>query len=647
VTLSRPLSSTIDSGTVVTGSDPELVLVAQYEYTPVAGDVDGYAFGGRGEFWATEQLRFGLSGTVDQSGIADHSVIGVDALWRLNDDTYISAEFARSEGPGFNSLFSSDGGLVFDTGAVATGSGEAIKLDARVGLADLGVAADGSIGGYFERRTEGFSTLDYQVLAATGDETLWGIYADVTPNENLRYSIYVDSYENTAGDVDRTIGAEAEFALNERTSLTLGLESVDIDDASEVGTRTDVAARLDYAINENLGVYAFGQNTVAVSGLARNDRFGLGASYDLENGWSFSGEVSDGTDGQGARIMAQRDDGAGNTNYLGYELDAGRELDGTTLVGRDRGRYIMGGTREVSDEVTIFGENTYDAFGRYRSFTSAYGLTYTPSDIWSTTVAFELGTVDDDFDNDFERTALSFGVRRQTEDLTVSGRLEYRVEGGLRSGSPLNSETLIVAANANYTISPDARFVFGLNAANTDTDESSILDGEFAELSFGYAYRPVENDRLNVLARYRYLHDLYGQRVDDLDEDGPRQRSHVISVDASYDLNQNWTLGGKFGYRNSETSADEASPFEQNDAVLSAVSLRYHMVHEWDALLEVRNFQTIQGGTSETALLAAAYRHMGNNLKVGVGYNFGSFSDDLTDLTYDNEGVFLNIIAKY
>lgn len=121
----------------------------------------------------------------------------------------------------------------------------------------------------------------------------------------------------------------------------------------------------------------------------------------------------------------------------------------------------------------------------------------------------------------------------------------------------------------------------------------------------------------------------------------------MISVDASYDLNTQWTLGGKFGYRLSETAADEASPFEDNDAMLTALSLRYHAIHQWDLLLEVRNFQTIQAGTNETAALAAAYRHVGNNLKVGVGYNFGTFSDDLTDLTYDDDGVFLNLVAKF
>ncbi len=648
VTLSRPLSSSIGDGLIVTpGSAPEVVLIAQYEYTPTVGDVDGYAYGGRAEFWATDQLRFGLSGMVDQSGAADQTAFGVDALWRLNDDTYVSGEFARTEGPGFGSTFSSDGGLVFDTATLATGTGEAVKFDARVGLGDLGLAADGSIGGYFERRTEGFSTLDYQVLATTGDETLWGIYADVTPNENLRYSIYADSYENDAGDVDLTIGAEAEIALNDTLDLTIGAEHVDLNNSSDVGTRTDIAARLDYAVNDQVGLYVFGQNSVELTGLARNDRYGVGTIIGFDNGWTFEGELSDGTAGEGARILGRQDDGQGNTSYLGYELVAGRELDGATLVGRDRGRYILGGTREVSDEVSIFGENTYDAYGQYRTFTSAYGLTYTPSDLWSTTVALELGQVDDDFDNDFDRTAVSFGVRRQTDAFTAAGRVEYRVEEGLRSGAPLDAETVIVAANARYTISPDARLVFDLNAASTDTDESAVLDGEYAELSFGYAYRPTENDRLNVLARYRYLYDLYGQRVDDVDEDGPRQRSHVFSVDASYDINPNWTLGGKLGYRLSETAADETSPFVPNDAVLSAVSLRYHLVHNWDALLEVRNFQTIQGGTSETAALAAAYRHFGDNFKVGMGYNFGTFSDDLTDLTQDDEGIFLNIIAKF
>ncbi len=32
-------------------------------------------------------------------------------------------------------------------------------------------------------------------------------------------------------------------------------------------------------------------------------------------------------------------------------------------------------------------------------------------------------------------------------------------------------------------------------------------------------------------------------------------------------------------------------------------------------------------------------------MKVGVGYNFTDFSDDLTDMRYNHKGVFLNLIG--
>ena len=41
--------------------------------------------------------------------------------------------------------------------------------------------------------------------------------------------------------------------------------------------------------------------------------------------------------------------------------------------------------------------------------------------------------------------------------------------------------------------------------------------------------------------------------------------------------------------------------------------------------------------------LTAVSRYLGDNLKIGLGYNFADFSDDLTDLDYDHQGFFLNL----
>ena len=45
--------------------------------------------------------------------------------------------------------------------------------------------------------------------------------------------------------------------------------------------------------------------------------------------------------------------------------------------------------------------------------------------------------------------------------------------------------------------------------------------------------------------------------------------------------------------------------------------------------------------------LVAVYRHINDNIKMGVGYNFTDFSDDLTHLNYDRRGFFVNALAKY
>lgn len=653
VTLARPLQSGIVDGGLIsdaaTASDVQLVV--QYDYTPTASDVDDFSYGARAEVWATDNVRLGVSGMVEDNGIDEQTLTGVDLRLQASDNTFVQLDYAESEGPGFGSTYSADGGLVVETIDAIAGTGTAIKIEGQADFADLGFETDGQISGYFERRDEGFSNLDLGVstLASggTGNEELWGVALAGQATERLAYGASVDVYENAAGEVENTADLEVGYQINARIGIEIGLAFLDRANATETGTRTDLGARLTYAINDNAAVYIYGQQSVATDGLDSNDRIGVGASYEWDTGWSVQADVSDGDQGLAARILAAYEDGQGNSYYAGYELEANRDLGSIAPVGSDMGQFVLGGQRVVNDMVTVFGENTYDAFGRHRTLTSAYGLSYAPTDATRYSVAFETGQIDDGAGYDFERYSLSLGASYQDDTLAASGRVEYRTEDGLVAGSAVAADTFLLASDVSYSFSNEARFIAGLDYARTDTDQGSLLDGEFGEVVLGYAFRPVMDDQLNVLARYRYLHDMYGQRVDGVDENGPRQRSHVISVDAIYDLNENWAVAGKLGYRLAETSPDETAAFVQNDAYLLAGSLTYHLVHEWDAMIEVRNFTTVQGETSETSFLAAGYRHFGNNLKLGVGYNFGSFSDDLTDLVQDDEGVFINMIAKF
>ena len=45
--------------------------------------------------------------------------------------------------------------------------------------------------------------------------------------------------------------------------------------------------------------------------------------------------------------------------------------------------------------------------------------------------------------------------------------------------------------------------------------------------------------------------------------------------------------------------------------------------------------------------LVGVYKHIGENLKIGVGYNFSNFQDDLRDTDINAQGWFINIIGKF
>ena len=652
VTLSAPLSGSAGGGTVITnpGGEYDVVLVVQYEYTPTATDVDGMSVGGRIEAWSGDRLRFGVTAMKETTDFADQTALGADIRYRLSDQSFIDLEYARTDGPGFGSSLSSDGGLIIDSSAGAGGTGSAWSVRGQLEFADLGLSMPGRVLAYWERRDAGFSTLDYQV---TDDEKLWGLALDVEPTDRLGFRLYADVLDSASGKEAREIGAELTWRASDRLTWDLGIERLDLaapgGPADENGARTDMALRATITQSDVLKWYVYGQSTLERSGgLERNDRVGVGLSYRFAPNWTFDGEISDGSLGAaGQALLTYQSDGY-DSRYFGYRLEPGRDFAGVDLVGRDRGQFVIGGKRRLSDRLDVYGENTYDLFGRHQSLTSSYGVEYRHTDYLSYSAGFEMGRIDDSVNGDFDRNALSLGLRYDNpEGLAARARLELRRDRGLTAGTIRDADAFLLTAQARYKIDESRRLIFNLEHSDTDSDQSSILDGEYTDISLGYAYRPVLDDRLNLLFQYRYLRDMVGQRIDGTDTVGPRQESHVLSLDADYDLNPQWTLGAKVGVRISESSPSEGVAFAQNDAWLGVVNLRYHLVHNWDILLEARHLQADQAGVSETSFLGAVYRQFGPNAKIGLGYNFGSFSDDLTDLTYDDKGVFLNVIAKF
>ncbi len=656
--LRQPLQSSSRSGT-------QNFLTIGYEYSPAARNVDGYVAGGRAQQWIGDHLRLGVTAQREKTASANQKVFGADVHVEASTGTYVEAEIARSEGPGFGNSYSPDGGLTIQDNGTAGTTGRKAYAYRVAGRVDLEETTKGKVKGKIEARLEhfekGFSSLDVQ---ANDKKTAWGVESAVELTERSKMAVTYSEQTTGRKTIDREGRAKIRIALSEHVAIepygqytVRKRDGVNIKDA---GKRADLGSRLIYTWNDDREVYIFGQSTLDRAGaLKRDDRIGIGGKARLTDQISVSGEVSQGDLGTDAEFLLSYEPTAENRFYLGYRLDA--ERDGASnwpfeLVGNDLGTIVAGANMLITDELSAYAEDNYDVFGERQSLTQTYGVNYTPNASWTFGGGIEVGTIYDNTINpttkrknpDFDRKAVSISASFKSETGT-EGRLRGEARFEDSQDNTRDLESYLLAASFSVKASEDWRALGTLDAVFTDAT-SAIKEADYMEGSFGFAYRPENSDRLNALVKYTYLLDNPGgdQVTVDGTRNGDSQRSHIFSGDVSYDVTPKLTLGAKYGFRIGEIRAREpGAEWEESEAHLGIIRADLHIVHEWDALIEGRVMWSPTTDSTDYALLLAIYRHLGENMKIGVGYNFGVFSDDLRDLTFDDGGVFLNLVGKF
>lgn len=118
-------------------------------------------------------------------------------------------------------------------------------------------------------------------------------------------------------------------------------------------------------------------------------------------------------------------------------------------------------------------------------------------------------------------------------------------------------------------------------------------------------------------------------------------------MEGVYRHDQHWEVAGKLARREGEVRYRRGSgPWFDSATDFAALQLRYEVVYAWHALAEYRWLDVQAGGTRQ-GWLVGLDRDIGKNFRIGAGYNFTEFSDDLTDFDYDHEGWFLNMVGMY
>ena len=652
ITLREALASTAGSGTLVQsgnlGGNPQY-LVATYEYAPGVTSVSSMVVGGRASAWLNDSLQVGTT-AYRQDGPVQR-LKDVDATWRYKPGTYVKIEGARSEGAGTATQTSQDGGFSFNPVAATGARANAQRVEAAVDLADVS-NAHGKATYYWEDRQAGFSgpgQITFESATAQSEATVQqggSLTEQLSAKTDVR--VKVDS-KSAPSQSTKASEVDVGHVLNANWKASVGVRGDDrvtnVANASSIlsqnGHRVDAVARVDYTPDAAAGwtAYGYGQGTLEKSGSrTENDRVGLGGERRINDRFKLLGEVSDGNGGLGSKIGGDWQVDDRSSFYTNYSLSPDRSDDGFSSRA---GLLTVGGRTRYTDTLSVNAEERYQYGNGPSGLIHAFGLDLAPNDRWNYGVKMESGKLSDPLAGDTNRQALGLSMGYHEGPTRYASALEYRSDDNSLSGSQV---TWLMKNTLGYQVDPDWRFLGRLNFSTTSSP--ALQNGDYLELVTGYAWRPVKNDRWNTLFKYTYLHNVPTLGQVDATGMGYAQKSHVLDLDTIYDIRPWVSVGAKLGVRRGELQDTTlGGDWYTSTAWLGILRADWHWVHEWDLLTEVRMLDASTASSSQTGALVGVYRHLNKHVKLGGGYNFTHYSDDLIDLSYRSHGWFINLIG--
>jgi len=376
-----------------------------------------------------------------------------------------------------------------------------------------------------------------------------------------------------------------------------------------------------------------------------NDRVGLGGHLQVHQRFSINAEVSDGELGSGALVGGEYQYSDRGSLYLAHSLQA--ENPDAINTGR-LGRSTLGVRNRFSDRVSVFAETRLETSNESQGTTQYLGVDITPWDNWLYAFTYETGTLTDALTGDTQRNAGSATIAFSDTNVRLSTTLELRQDDNPTTGK---LDIYALRALASWQVTPGWRLYSKANVADTQSDVDPTFDAQFAEYVVASAYRPVAHNRFNFLFKYTYLEDLPSPaQVSGLSSPVEfAQRSQVFAIDGSWQLATGMSLGAKYAYRLGELrlSRDTQSPWFDSKSNFVAARVDLTLWGSWELLLEGRHLRVVEADDARSGWLTVLSRRLGQHLKVGLGYNFTDFSDDLTDLSFDSRGAFINMTGVF
>ena len=637
IILTRPLSSYSKiSGPSIIKDMPldgnRVLLKVDYEYVPDDFSPNKGTYGARGKQWITDSIGVGATYAHEGKEGEDYEIKGADITLKGGEGTYIKAEFAQSDSLQTSSNFRSfDGGINFihvETADNLKRTGKAYGVEARVDMKDFTNSKKNVVFGlWYKNRDKDFSSarlgeskevIDYGVEASVQISQSMRILAKANALEEARNKRSSASVEGNYKVGLFDVGAEVRYIKDDVGPLNVGEGSL-------------AGLKVKYSINSTFDAYVASQTTIKHKGTyAKNDAITVGTDVRLGR-LKLNAELTSGDRGEGVSVGAD------------YGLSDTYSVYGTYSLSTDRSdafrdTFTIGQKNKITDALNIFTEHQFSYGENMTGVGHAFGMDYSFSKYLIANVVYNRVKLKDGEFRD--RDSISTGLSYSDKKVRASTKLEYRMDKSVTT----EEEQYLTANKVSYSVNPSWRVMGKLNYSKTQNKTTDKSDAKFIEAGVGFAYRPIYHDRFNLIGKYTYLYDIasIGQVEPSFDE-----KSHIISAEMSYQLSERWTLGSKLGYKIYGIRSNSHSSWSESDIKLAALRFNYHILKSWDAMLEGHWLEQENDGNKKGVLIGV-YKHIGDNLKLGVGYNFSDFSDDLTQAQdYSAKGWFVNVIGKY
>lgn len=651
----RPLSNLSSDGRLTDSGllDGNLqTLQVDYEY-----QADNFNQKGGG-LRASQQLgnlRLGGTYLQDDPGTGRYTLQGLDAELDLSRNSRLSIELASSEGVDGYNYQSEDGGLTFrqqrtnqnvtpilsnnpnqplstlnallESPQSLEKSGNAWKFS---GELDMGAWLENpdryKATFYLKQLDEGFIA-NGTFLEQGHQKAGLSINAKLTEQDQLRGRVDLDNSFDIKG-YNSLFNLQWMRRLKSVT-ITSELQSL----STPTRDQSEAVIKIEKSWNDTITTSAEQQMTI--SGEA-NDQTHVGAQIQISKHIALEGKVGAGDRGEAAQVGVNYDDGQRRV-YLTERAtqDSNNRQAQSTIVGSESklgsGKVYTEHQWEQTKNADSRTNRTLSVVGSQQSWDVHKGLNFT--------VLGEIGDIQAQSGNSKRYVAGSGLSYQQAQSWKVSTYLEWRLERGSIARSQWLSKNAI-----EIKLDPDYTLLGKFNMSLTTDDKQQKIEAAFEERSIGLAYRPTTFDAFNALGRYSYIKD---QRPFGLNPGEDRTQMNVVSLDFRFDITQKLTWTEKLSGRiKNKTIAN--LPTVTTRTTLMIHRLDYKLPKALGIGSEYRILANDLMQDQRSGWLSELTWQANKQARLGLGYNFTDFSDNLISLnSYSEEGWFLRIQAGW